>query len=126
MGAGTGEGPLLERQGQVEPAPTGGRDVAHRMVERLGRLGRHEPPLVVDGLAGLARERGVDLRRTAVTDGIAHDQVAVHRDVPFGRPGGDAHLATDRVFKASLVKVQVRTIWRISPSLRISSVKGAY
>ena len=118
VAAGAREGPFLERQGHVEPPAARGREVAHRAVERLGRLGRHEQPLVTDRLPGLAREGRVDLRGATVADGIAHHQVAVRH--------GDAHLATDRVFSASLVKVQVRTICRMSPSLRISSVKGAY
>src|SRR5690606_39121128 len=100
-----------------------------------------EQPAVLDVLAGCAREQRVDLRRATVRDRVADDRVAIAHDrrplaarvspgealprafasSPYSASSG-LSLSTVVVASAPLVKVQVRTICRMSPSRAICSV----
>ena len=114
---GKAEGRFLEGQRDVgAPPPFFLEEVPHGDIKSLGRFGLDQAPFVKDVLAGLGREGGVDLGRAAVGNGVAHNKVAV-------RSGSHRHhRLADFVCRLPLVKVQVRTICRMSPSLRISGV----
>ena len=114
---GKAEGRLLEGQRDVGAPPSFVlEEVPHGRGKGLGRIGLDQAPFIKDVLAGLGRKGGVDLGRTAVGNRVAHHQVAV-------RSGSHRHhRLADFVCRLPLVKVQVRTICRISPSLRISGV----
>src|SRR5690606_9766997 len=106
-------GLALEGDGDVEAA-------AARLAKRRDRgdeaVDRREQALVGERLATFAGEARVDLGRQAVGDRGAEHRVAVD---------GAAH-CDSLVRSAPLVKVQVRTIWRMSPSRAISGGKGSY
>ena len=111
------EGRFLEGQRDVGALPSFAlEEVPHGSGKGLWGIGLDQAPFVKDMLAGLGREGSVDLGRTAVGNGVAHHQVAV-------RSGSHRHhRLADFVCRLPLVKVQVRTICRMSPSLRISGV----
>ena len=69
-----GERLLLERHRDVAAAPTVARE---RLDRRLEAVERRQQPLVAQVLAGLRRERHVDLRRLRLRDRVADDGVAV-------------------------------------------------
>ena len=114
---GKAEGRFLEGQRDVGAPPSFVlEEVPHGSGKGLRGIGLDQAPFVKDVLAGLGREGGVDLGRTAVGNGVAHHQVSV-------RSGSHRHhRLADFVCRLPLVKVQVRTICRMSPSLRISGV----
>src|SRR3546814_19104708 len=82
-----------------------GREAVHR--------GRQ--PLVLQRLASLRREHGMDLRRTAVRHGVADHGIA-------GQGTGLAHGAW--VSRVSLTKCQVRVMTSISASRAIRGGNG--
>ena len=114
---GKAEGRFLEGQRNVGAPPSFVlEEVPHGRGKGLRGIGLNQAPFVKDMLAGLGRKGGVDLGRTAVGNGVAHHQVTV-------RSGSHRHhRLADFVCRLPLVKVQVRTICRMSPSLRISGV----
>ena len=114
---GKAEGRFLEGQRDVGAPPSFFlEEVPHGNGKGLGGIGLDQAPFVKDMLAGLGRKGGVDLGRAAVGNGVAHHQVTV-------RSGSHRHhRLADFVCRLPLVKVQVRTICRMSPSLRISGV----
>src|SRR5690606_16072946 len=89
------------------------------LAKRLHRgrepIQRRQQPLILQRLAGLRREQGVDLRRAAVLDGVADNGVA-----------GQAVVLDHGIWvsSVSLTKCQVRVMTSISASRAISGGKG--